>query len=319
MTHTAEEVRHCARYINRAGSIGYEGMYAKASDMLTAYAALLERSSVVTEEVVEQACIVYFAPNGDWPCFGPRSTTVYRRQMRAALTAVWPVAAEPAQSKCPICFEDEPHTGTCGSSDPRALCNLPIAQPADSGRVDDEAMWALIAKAEAAGAIADEGDEGKFWTLTTAAFYALQAALAAQGQPAERVPDVLAMVNRFLGWSLPKDFAPDGGISFNPLPARHMPHCWPVGTNLFTAAQATAMVEYMLAAAPQPTERVPEGWRATHDDHTRMWTVHTPSGDSIGIYDQAAGIANVVLRQLAQHLAAAPQPGESNIEDSRNG
>ena len=24
------------------------------------------------------------------------------------------------------------------------------------------------------------------------------------------------MVNRFLGWKLPKDFAPDGGISFKP-------------------------------------------------------------------------------------------------------
>lgn len=67
------------------------------------------------------------------------------------------------------------------------------------------------------------------------------------------VPDVAAMVNRFLGWSLPKDFAPDAGISFNPGPTQHLPHCWPVGTNLFTAAQATAMVEYMLAA-PQPGE-----------------------------------------------------------------
>ncbi|MGB5807790.1 hypothetical protein [Castellaniella sp.] len=32
-------------------------------------------------------------------------------------------SAEP----CPICFEDEPHTGTCGSSNPRALCNQPAA------------------------------------------------------------------------------------------------------------------------------------------------------------------------------------------------
>ena len=31
---------------------------------------------------------------------------------------------------CPICAEDEPHTGTCGSSDPRALCNRTQAEPA---------------------------------------------------------------------------------------------------------------------------------------------------------------------------------------------
>lgn len=35
------------------------------------------------------------------------------------------VGAQP----CGICFETEPHTGTCGSSDPKALCNKPD-QPA---------------------------------------------------------------------------------------------------------------------------------------------------------------------------------------------
>jgi hypothetical protein len=72
------------------------------------------------------------------------------------------------------------------------------------------------------------------------------------------VPDVEAMVDRFLGWKLPQDFAPDAGISFNPVynekspwgPMRHEP----VGTNLFNAEQARAMVEYMLAAAPNAQE-----------------------------------------------------------------
>jgi hypothetical protein len=30
---------------------------------------------------------------------------------------------------CVICCADEPYTGTCGSSDPRALCNKPAAEP----------------------------------------------------------------------------------------------------------------------------------------------------------------------------------------------
>ena len=62
------------------------------------------------------------------------------------------------------------------------------------------------------------------------------------------------MVNRFLGWKLPEDFCPDDGISFErehsveymakqgKPPLRHEP----IGTNLFTAGQAKAMVKHML-------------------------------------------------------------------------
>jgi hypothetical protein len=57
------------------------------------------------------------------------------------------------------------------------------------------------------------------------------------------------IVDRFLGWKLPEDFNPDGGISFKreynkgtPYPAIHEP----TGTNLFTATQAKAMFEYVL-------------------------------------------------------------------------
>lgn len=60
---------------------------------------------------------------------------------------------------------------------------------------------------------------------------------------------VKEMANRFLCWKLPKDFAPDAGISFNPVynectpwPARHEP----LGTNLFHAGQAEEMVRHML-------------------------------------------------------------------------
>jgi len=41
---------------------------------------------------------------------------------------------------CPICSEDEPHTGTCGSSDPRALCNK-AAKPAPAMAGDDRAEF----------------------------------------------------------------------------------------------------------------------------------------------------------------------------------
>lgn len=63
------------------------------------------------------------------------------------------------------------------------------------------------------------------------------------------------MVNRFLMWRLPEDFRPDCGINFdadaakkmNPLNHRYEP----VGTNLFSADQATAMVQYMIEGMPK--------------------------------------------------------------------
>lgn len=61
------------------------------------------------------------------------------------------------------------------------------------------------------------------------------------------------MVNRFLGWRLPENFNPDGGISFKrtyndhlPSPGKHEPS----GTNLFGFDQAEAMVRYMLEGLP---------------------------------------------------------------------
>lgn len=56
------------------------------------------------------------------------------------------------------------------------------------------------------------------------------------------------MVTRFLGWKLPQDFAPDCGISFDGRkPDQYNPSReWPVGTNLLTATQARAMLEYVL-------------------------------------------------------------------------
>jgi hypothetical protein len=77
-------------------------------------------------------------------------------------------------------------------------------------------------------------------------------------------PQIEHMVRRFLTWKLPADFSPDAGISFKatfnentPFPARHEP----VGTNLFTATQAKAMVRHMIEGMPAGERASPEGRR----------------------------------------------------------
>lgn len=67
------------------------------------------------------------------------------------------------------------------------------------------------------------------------------------------------MANRFLAWKLPADFHPDDGISFEPEfnvewnakqgkpPQRREP----VGTNLFNATQAEAMVRHLVDGMPE--------------------------------------------------------------------
>lgn len=68
--------------------------------------------------------------------------------------------------------------------------------------------------------------------------------------------EIDTMVNRFLGWPLPKDFSPDCGISFkkesdydHPTYGRNKYE--PTGTNLFSADQAKAMITYLLAEQEQ--------------------------------------------------------------------
>lgn len=60
------------------------------------------------------------------------------------------------------------------------------------------------------------------------------------------------MVDRFLGWHLPRPWRPDNGISYQRPNYAHAPadHDWPTGTNLFDSQQATEMVRYMLQGLP---------------------------------------------------------------------
>ena len=68
------------------------------------------------------------------------------------------------------------------------------------------------------------------------------------------------MVDRFLGWKLPENFSPDGGVSFartvntyidgqfvKDAPRRKQD--WPVGTNLLDADQARQMLEHVLGGS----------------------------------------------------------------------
>lgn len=73
-----------------------------------------------------------------------------------------------------------------------------------------------------------------------------------------------AMVDRFLGWKLPKDFAPDAGISFEE------GALWPSGTNLLHAGQAKEMLEYVVGGAPATVHRSrPRATRGRGDNRRR--------------------------------------------------
>lgn len=64
------------------------------------------------------------------------------------------------------------------------------------------------------------------------------------------------MANRFLAWRLPKPFNPDNRISFDPptpinAGTPYENDLWPVGTNLFNAEQAEAMIRHLVEGMPE--------------------------------------------------------------------
>ena len=73
-----------------------------------------------------------------------------------------------------------------------------------------------------------------------------------QGEASMTDDQIKHMVDRFLMWQLPENFNPDAGISYTrPNWPASLPG--PVGTNLFGATQATAMVRHMLDGLPSST------------------------------------------------------------------
>lgn len=59
------------------------------------------------------------------------------------------------------------------------------------------------------------------------------------------------MVDRFLQWKLPRDFAPDDGITFTRTSHQIAGDYMPSGTNVFDARQAEAMVRFMIDGLPK--------------------------------------------------------------------
>lgn len=57
------------------------------------------------------------------------------------------------------------------------------------------------------------------------------------------------MVERFLQWEFPYDFAPDGGIRFEPSSGDDA-FDRPIGANLFTSSEAELMIRHMLVGLP---------------------------------------------------------------------
>lgn len=91
-----------------------------------------------------------------------------------------------------------------------------------------------------------------------------------------------ALTDAFLGWELPEDFMPDGGVDF-PAPPIGMP--WPVGTNLFTHTQAKAMFEYCLSpieATKELSARCKQGfhWMVGKECHSCGYVAPIENGES---------------------------------------
>ena len=128
-------------------------------------------------------------------------------------------------------------------------------------------------------------------------------------------------VDRFLSWQLPKDFAPDCHVSFDPRPdARGNPITWPVGTNLLSAEQATAMFEHCLSvdmtsrteAALRLILPMAKGYASAHpvgnnaafiaEAEAVLESLSTPAPDPVGMEDVSAAIN--ALQAACLHFAA---------------
>ncbi|SPA44648.1 hypothetical protein [Cupriavidus taiwanensis] len=116
---------------------------------------------------------------------------------------------------------------------------------------------------------------------------------------------VKTMVDRFLGWKLPRDFSPDCGISFTP-PTN--PEWWPIGTSLFHADQARQMFEYVLAgqtAEPAIPDTEPM-YKALMESRLALLAVKS------GASQKAIALIDAVLN--AAPLAAAEAPKQEGNE-----
>ena len=109
-----------------------------------------------------------------------------------------------------------------------------------------------------------------------------------QGQELEYEEIIKRAVDKFLGWQLPEDFRPDGGISFEPVGNAGTPYEFtrrPMGTNLFSGEQAEAMFRACIpreygSAAPDPA---PD----REAEYRRIWLERAGA-----IFDKESGFAS---------------------------
>jgi len=94
--------------------------------------------------------------------------------------------------------------------------------------------------------------------------------------------DINKMVDNFLSWKLPSDFSPDGGISYEPYTIA--PKWRPMGTNLFNAGQAKAMIEAMLVDVVSD-EPKPLGEVILNTINSDDKVYHIPESAAISIRD----------------------------------
>ena len=128
------------------------------------------------------------------------------------------------------------------------------------------------------------------------------------------------MVNRFLGWRLPEDFKPDGGISFTPTFNVGTPfQSWhqPSGTNLLNASQAEAMIRHLIegVVGDKITLRPEVAWFAEQmelvlraNDHKPGWQNDAPVDLLKRLYEEVEELrdgmfipvnANTIVKEAA--------------------
>ena len=160
---------------------------------------------------------------------------------------------------------------------------------------------------------------------------------APKPQPDNAVKMVKHMVDRFLGWRLPKPWHPDNGISYQRPNYAHAPadHDWPTGTNLFDADQATEMVRYMLeglplASAPKPEPDDADELEQLKAEVERLRAALRPSPSPFSVpfsvcyrgdwteeaYDEAIEALGAAKQQLLSEARGEYQPGCAVCSDS---
>jgi hypothetical protein len=187
------------------------------------------------------------------------------------------------------CLHPAVHQGRCGYSLPNA-----------PSQVSDDAAVERVAVDMTFAGLADEIEKAEALGYTQMSLPTNTMRQIIKALSAINSAVVERMVNRFLAWKLPADFDPDGGISFKQV----FGQTWPIGTNLFTAAQAKEMVRHMLdgIAVPTNSEAVSELVRA---DLERIVQMRPKNSNRVTTAHLMASRAEIALAKLGSR---APSP-----------